>query len=77
MIGAAAVIGAAGVTGVEDRQHGATIRDFGVLVTGVTDSLKVGDMCTIFLGEAGVAVIRVPVTAGVVDVSVLNCCGAS
>ena len=77
-MGAAAVIGAAGVTGVEAMQQGATIRDLGVVLEGVTtDSLMGGDMCTIFLGEAGVAVIRVPVTAGVVEVSVLNCCGAS
>ena len=53
-----------------------TIRDLGVLVVvGVIVSLMVAvgvALTTTFLGDAAAGVILVPVTAGVVDVSVLN-----
>ena len=57
------------------------MRDLGVLMLGVvTVSLMVVagvELTMTFLGEAAAGVMRVPVTAGVVVVSVLNCCGAS
>ena len=52
------------------------MRDLGVLIVEVvTVSLMVvGVALTMpFLGEAAAGVMRVPVTAGVVVVSVLNC----
>ena len=61
-------------------EEGVTMRDLGVLIVEVVNVslMVVGVALTMtFLGEAAAGVMRVPVTAGAVVVSVLNCCGAS